>query len=219
MNDAPTGRQAACPRCGCTQPADAEYCVHCGLPMFPRPTGWGLSTWWPWSRWFLLHKVLHVEDTPHRIALGLAIGTFVALTPTFGAQMVLIVLLAWACRANKIVGVPVAWITNPVTMGPIYYFNYRIGELILGPGGKTLSHFQGLGTSVRHAWQLILEVFWRCWLGSLLVAAVAGVATYVVGYWLVVAHRARHSRRFPGSRYDAKGRWVRSHPPASSKGE
>ena len=42
---------------------------------------------------FIKYRVLHVDDTPHRIALGVALGFFVTWTPTIGVQIVLILLL------------------------------------------------------------------------------------------------------------------------------
>ena len=68
-----------------------------------------------WKRMasFFVHRVLHVPDTPHRIALGVAIGIFVAWTPTIRFQMVLTVVLAWLLGANKSVGVPFVWISCP----------------------------------------------------------------------------------------------------------
>ena len=57
---------------------------------------------------------------PHRLALGL----FLAWTPAIGLQML-------ALRANVVVGIPMVWISNPVTMGPIYLWNYLLGRKIL----------------------------------------------------------------------------------------
>ncbi len=202
-----------CTRCGHSQEIGHGHCLHCGLPLYAKPTGWHPRTWWRWTRWFLLHKILHVDDTPHRIAMGLAVGMFVAITPTFGLQMILVVLTAWLVRANKVVGVPLCWITNPVTMGPIYYFNYWIGTLMVGRGGKTLSDFQALSSdhggwwaSVEYGWRLIWDVFWQCWLGSFLVGGIGAVLTYGAGLWFVRWYRAGHRRRFPGSRFDEAGR-------------
>ena len=45
---------------------------------------------------FFIYRVLHVDDTPHRIALGVAAGIFIAWTPTIGFQMLLTILLAIA---------------------------------------------------------------------------------------------------------------------------
>ena len=69
---------------------------------------------------FFIYRVLGLNDTPHRIALGLAIGIFVTWTPTIGFQMVLTVVLSTLFRANKFVGVPFVWISNPLTVVAIY---------------------------------------------------------------------------------------------------
>ena len=76
----------------------------------------------PWQRvrHFVLHDILHADDPPHRLALGVAIGMFVTFTPTVGLQMVLVGVLAWLLRANKLVGLPVVWLSNPATVVPIY---------------------------------------------------------------------------------------------------
>ncbi|HKI70697.1 MAG TPA: DUF2062 domain-containing protein, partial [Verrucomicrobiae bacterium] len=80
---------------------------------------------------FFVYRVLHVDDTPHRIALGVAVGIFVAWTPTVGFQMILTIILATLLRANKLVGIPFVWISNPFTLGVIYYPNYLLGKFIL----------------------------------------------------------------------------------------
>ena len=75
---------------------------------------------WQRLKDFIVHKVLRLDDTPHRIALGVAIGFFVTWTPTIGIQMILVVALATLLKANKLVGVPFVWISNPFTIVPIY---------------------------------------------------------------------------------------------------
>ena len=82
-------------------------------------------------RRFVLRSLLHTDDPPHELALGVAIGVFVTFTPTVGFQMVLTVFLAWLLRANKAVGVPIVWITNPATIIPIYYSCYVVGRSML----------------------------------------------------------------------------------------
>ena len=60
-------------------------------------------------RWFI-YRVLHVDDTPHRIALGVAVGIFVTWTPTIGLQMLLCILISALVGANKFVGLPFVWL-------------------------------------------------------------------------------------------------------------
>jgi uncharacterized protein (DUF2062 family) len=77
------------------------------------------------------HKILHVDDTPRRLALGIGLGVFTAWTPTMGFHMFLAILIAKMIGANVAITMPVVWITNPLTFIPIYYGNYRVGEMFL----------------------------------------------------------------------------------------
>ncbi len=85
---------------------------------------------------FLYHRILHADDTPNRIALGAAIATFVAFTPTMGFQTVIALAIAAALRANKAICILLVWITNPLTFVPIYWFCWRLGAVVL-PGGNS----------------------------------------------------------------------------------
>ncbi len=156
---------------------------------------------------FFIYRVLHVDDTPHRIALGVAIGMFIALTPTVGLQMVLTVALAALLRANKAVGVPLAWITNPVTIPPIYGFNYWLGAKLLGHNYDLhqfkrfvrLALAEGpLCERLHSAWNAMLAIFWPLWLGSIVVGLLLGVISYFAVRRAVVRYRQfrheHHSR-------------------------
>ena len=157
---------------------------------------------------FFIYRVLHVDDTPHRIALGVAIGIFVTWTPTIGLQMILTVILCTLFRANKAVGVPFVWISNPLTIVPIYYPNYVVGCWLL-PGNyggfdfietltrqlsgagwwdKTVAWWTNMGDAFWH-------VFWPLWVGSIVVGLVLGGLTYPLVYWGVVRYREHRSRR------------------------
>jgi hypothetical protein len=147
---------------------------------------------------FVIYRILHVDDTPHRIAFGVAIGMFIALTPTVGFQMGLTVAAAALLRANKAVGVPLAWITNPVTIPPIYGFNYWLGTIILG-GQYDLTQFKGFITAaikegsllerLRDLWDAMWTIFWPLWLGSAAVGLLLAVISYVAVYYGVIRYR------------------------------
>lgn len=157
---------------------------------------------------FFIYRVLHVDDTPHRIALSVAIGIFVTWTPTIGLQMILTVILCALCRANKAVGVPFVWISNPLTIVPIYYPNYVVGCWLLGGdyGGfdfiATLTRQVSGGgwwATVTAWWTNMAEafwhVFWPLWVGSVVVGLVLGGLTYPLIYWGVVRYREHRRRR------------------------
>ena len=46
---------------------------------------------------------------------AVAVAMFITFTPTVGLQMILSVFFAWLLRANKAVGIPIVWISNPAT--------------------------------------------------------------------------------------------------------
>jgi len=74
--------------------------------------------------------VLH--DTPHRIAWGFALGIVVGWLPIVGIQMVTVALLAWALRGNVLASLPPVWISNPLTLVPMYYLMNRVGAVFVG---------------------------------------------------------------------------------------
>lgn len=149
----------------------------------------------------LVHHLLHADDPPHRLALGVAIGVFVTFTPTVGVQMAIVVLLAWLLRANKVVGVPIVWITNPATIVPIYWGCYWLGckllrrQLVDGDWLADFAQAQHISTY----WHKLLEITLPLWLGCLVVALAASIPSYYATYWLVVHHRRRrHAREATG---------------------
>jgi uncharacterized protein (DUF2062 family) len=46
---------------------------------------------------FLEYKILHIEDTPHKISLGVALGLFIAWSPLLGLHFLQIIVrrCAW----------------------------------------------------------------------------------------------------------------------------
>lgn len=165
-------------------------------------------TLWQWlrrsvRRWasFLAFRVLHADDTPHRIALGMAVGAFVTLTPTIGLQMVLVVALCTLLRANRLVGVPLVWISNPATIVPLYYPSYRLGTWLLpqyhhrpiGAWRQMARDVFGRNLSwwdrVQGFWQHMTEVAVPLWVGSIILGVLAGAVAYGVTY--AVVGRAR----------------------------
>ncbi|WP_305908512.1 DUF2062 domain-containing protein [Methylomarinum sp. Ch1-1] len=65
------------------------------------------------------------------ISLAFAIGLFVAWVPTPG-QMAIAAVGAFYFRANLPVSVALVWVTNPLTMPPMFYFAYMSGLFLLG---------------------------------------------------------------------------------------
>jgi uncharacterized protein (DUF2062 family) len=150
-----------------------------------KATRWWRRLYRGAAQWLLRH-----QGSPHDVALGFAAGLFVALTPTCGIQTILAALVAHALRANRAIPLALAWLTNPVTVVPIYYFEYRVGLLFL-PGdpnsglelaraisGASLSNPGALWATLTSMADQLWGIAGVLWAGSLLCATVAALASY-----------------------------------------
>ncbi|MDM8569836.1 DUF2062 domain-containing protein [Thiotrichales bacterium HSG1] len=79
----------------------------------------------------LLHEPNLWHLNRRSLSGGMAVGLFVAFIP-LPIQMLLAVAAAVWLKVNLPLSVSLVWITNPVTMPPLFYFAYQLGALILG---------------------------------------------------------------------------------------
>jgi len=161
----------------------------------------------------IVQRVLQLDDTPHRIAFGVFLGFLIGATPTFGFQMLLYVTFATLLGANKIAGLAPVWISNPLTLVPLYYGDWLLGHLLLsgsvddgGVGRQRIEALLATGDSVGSVWSHMFEAsFWHqvvdvffaigaeMWVGSLVVGLGLGAIGYVAAYRGVIAYRRRRS--------------------------
>ncbi len=70
-------------------------------------------------------------DFHHRsLRGGLCLGVFISLTPTIPFHMILSTIGAIYFRVNLPIALAACWITNPLTVYPIFRFAWRIGKTI-----------------------------------------------------------------------------------------
>ncbi len=148
----------------------------------------------PFLRW-----ILKLRSSPRAIAGGLGLGMFIAFTPTVGIQIILAIVAATICNVNRAATIAPVWITNPVTVAPIYTFNYWLGSLIIPgpPLAEVKEMFVNLGTALTHLqfWdmqeavvammQIGKEILIPLLIGSIEVGVVLGVLTYIVSLKLL----------------------------------
>lgn len=127
-------------------------------------------------------------------SMAFFVGLFVAFMPIPG-QMVIAALLAILLNCNLPLSVSLVWITNPLTMPPIFFLAYKLGALIVGVPVEPLSFelsFHWLANRLESIWQPFL-------LGCLLCALFAGSLGYFVinmlWRWRVVRHLRDRKRR------------------------
>tara|TARA_A100001388_G_C28762134_1_gene498430 strand:- start:183 stop:626 length:444 start_codon:yes stop_codon:yes gene_type:complete len=71
------------------------------------------------------------EGSPFFNAKGVALGVFSGCFPFFGFQTLLGLFLAKLARGNILLAAVGTWISNPFTYLPLYYFNYKVGSILL----------------------------------------------------------------------------------------
>ena len=151
-------------------------------------------------RW--LRRILFQKDTPESIAAGAALGTFIALTPTVGLQMIIAVALATVARVNKVAAALLCWITNPLTIPPIYYGCYRLGLLLMpdyrlkdvGEKFDKLANAESLKAYIDTMTKLGVEVYVPMFVGSLILGTIFGFLAYPVTLRAVKVSRARRAQ-------------------------
>ncbi len=107
------------------------------------------------------------------VAGAFAVGLFMAFVPTPG-QMILAAGAAILFRVNLPISVALVWLTNPVTMPPIFYFAYLVGTWVLGhPAGHF--HFEP-------TWDWLIHSLNGIWAPFLLGCLICGGVSALVGY-------------------------------------
>jgi len=110
----------------------------------------------------------------HSLSLALFIGVFWACMP-IPFQMVAAAGCAILLRANLPVSVALVWISNPVTMPPIFYFNYSVGSALLGHS-DTYKEFE---LSLEWFTNSMGEIWQPLFLGSFTVGFISGLLAFL----------------------------------------
>ncbi|AQT68000.1 hypothetical protein STSP2_01154 [Anaerohalosphaera lusitana] len=148
------------------------------------------------------------------IALGAAMGIFVAFLPPLGFHTLLAIVLAIMFRANKAVTLMGAWLNNPVTCVPLYLSCYFVGSGITALAGEStvgpervaviLTRFADVGNMWRSEFwretgRAFLGIAMELTVGGFVLGGVCGAAAYFGVRKAVLVYRRNHPhRRFRG---------------------
>lgn len=164
---------------------------------------------------FLKFRILHIDDSPNRIALAVALGIFVAYMPIVGLHIFLLLALTCFIKVNRFIAITSVWISNPLTFALIYYPNYILGRAILSvlktPASvdsyqaAELFH-QALSPAYvvknfhtsefwRQIGNFLAQIGLEMFIGGLIIGAVAAAAAYTATLHLVIWYRKKHPHR------------------------
>jgi len=166
-----------------------------------------------------INPVLHSRAPVSEVSLGVAVGIFMGLTPTVGVQMYLVAIVWTIYRYvlgrhfNLPVGMAMVWISNPLTMVPMYYLFLATGYLVFDvQHGLSYQHFaESLGRisqtgdtmdqiaeGIRF---LLVDLGWPMVIGGFVYAVPFSIISYYITKYLVTSHR-KSNARLEGISYD-----------------
>jgi uncharacterized protein (DUF2062 family) len=122
---------------------------------------------------YMTLRLRRLQASPHKIALGCAVGVFAIFTPFLGFQMMLAALLALLFRGNVFASAVGTFAGNPLTYPVIWVSTFTVGNFLLA-GSPAKAAMGGLPASA--------EALGR----SLREASADGVATAVQGLWPIL---------------------------------
>jgi uncharacterized protein len=159
---------------------------------------------------FIEFRVLHIDDSPERIAGGVFAGILIAYTPFLGLHLLIGLLVSMIFRINKFVTLSFVWVSNVFTLIPIYYPSYIVGRGILNlfknePAMSQRDILRYLNALIRQIdfnsiidiefWQSFWYLFTRIGLELFIGGLIIGTFAAAVSYKITVRSIARHRRR------------------------
>ena len=117
------------------------------------------------------------------------IGLFCAFLPLPG-QTIIAAALAFGFRCNLPISISLVWVTNPLTICPMFFFAYRLGAWLLG--------IEATETRWELSWDALAvqfsAVWWPLITGSLVCGWVTGISSMVAARLLWRLHVIRRWR-------------------------
>jgi len=132
-------------------------------------------------------KFISLKGEPKAIAMGMAIGVFVGVTPTIPFHTALLVAIAVLFKRNVTAAYLGSWvISNPITIPVFYFTQYELGRHLLGIAptdfnlaGLSLQHIVSIG------WHIAIPLL----LGGIIMAPLFAVPAYFITHRAVLTIR------------------------------
>lgn len=139
---------------------------------------------WPRAR-LIWRRLLAEGNSPGQLAIAVFVGLLIGVTPFYGLQMLLVLLVASLFRLNKIAALLAVQISVPPVYALLVVGSLEIGSLILN--GEWLGiETSELPTTVAAGWQLLGQLSGVWLLGSVVLGTLIGVLGATLVYILAV---------------------------------
>ncbi len=161
-------------------------------------------------RYRLLIPLERSLSSPEEVARGTSLGLGFGLTPTVGFQIMML-MVAWCVmrfvfrlRVDIVSAIAWTWVSNPLTMIPMYFVFYLTGELMLFRTDEMMGYegFSGMVSGLVSGevsflvlWAEALEIVIPMFLGSVPWSLLGFVCGYLWGKRFMERLRARRLSR------------------------
>ena len=168
----------------------------------PRLLSWARVKY-TWKNF--LDNALQQPGSAKTIARGVALGVLIGMTPTVGIQWLVILLISKPRRASMAAAMSVIWISNPLTMAPIYWLDYVVGRFFR-PGAPATegavaflreASSEGIWEGLSALWTVGLPVFTTALAGGLILGAALAVPLYFLVLRAAKAYRGANRQANP----------------------
>ncbi len=119
-------------------------------------------------------KLYRIRDFPEAVAIGLAWGASVSMTPMLGLHLITCYLGTWMMRGNMVAATVGTVVGNPWTFPFIFYLDYKVGTLFFF---KPLDDFN---LNIVFFVDNFEKLFFPTLLGSIPIAIITWFITYIV---------------------------------------
>jgi uncharacterized protein (DUF2062 family) len=136
-----------------------------------------------------VQRVKNLEGNPHYVAMGLAIGVFIGITPTIPFHTVLAVALAFILRGSKAAAALGVWFSNPITAPIFYWGSYKVGLYLLGNPAP----FDVKYESILELLHLGMDVTFAMIAGGVILGVLPGIASYFITRKIITTIRLRRA--------------------------
>jgi len=135
-----------------------------------------------------IRELMKLDESSHRLSLAFALGVFIAFSPWFGLHIVSCIAFAWIFRLNKMVVLTATFVNNPWTVVPMYAFCLWLGVRITGSSTE-LPDIAWASLGFADLFLILKPFLWPFVAGTLVVGAIAAVASYGLFFWAVTRYR------------------------------
>jgi len=134
---------------------------------------------------FIYLKIVRANDSPPKVAAGVAVGVFLGIFPTFGLGLVFAYILAVIFRINKAAALAGSLIMNPLTTPFFWALSAVTGGALIGTQRDLILEELYSG----RIFKALGPAFLAYMLGNILISVVFAVLAYFVTLEIIHRHK------------------------------